>query len=97
MLSRLLHQSLATSETEWFCVDVVGCRIVNVYKPPPTRLQASDLPVFLHTLSLLAILIVHISTEVIGPAVPMESALLLRQALMALSLSATQRSGHLSF
>ena len=30
------------------CVDVDGYRIVNVYKPPPTRLQASDLPVFPH-------------------------------------------------
>ena len=29
------------------CVDVDGYRIVNVHKPPPTRLQASDLPVFL--------------------------------------------------
>ena len=27
-------------------MDVDGYRIVNVYKPPPTRLQASDLPVF---------------------------------------------------
>ena len=30
------------------CVDFDGYRIVNVYKPPPTRLQASDLPVFPH-------------------------------------------------
>ena len=30
------------------CVDVGGYGIVNVYKPPPTRLQASDLPVFPH-------------------------------------------------
>ena len=44
----LVDQSPATSETEWLCVDVDGYRIVNVYKPPPTRLQASDLPVFLH-------------------------------------------------
>ena len=29
-------------------MDVDGYRIVNVYKPPPTRLQASDLPVFPH-------------------------------------------------
>ena len=27
-------------------MDVDSYRIVNVYKPPPTRLQASDLPVF---------------------------------------------------
>ena len=44
----LVDQSPATSETEWLCVDVDGYRIVNVYKPPPTRLQASDLPVFPH-------------------------------------------------
>ena len=37
-----------TSETEWLCVDVDGCRLVNVYKPLPTRLQASDLPMFPH-------------------------------------------------
>ena len=40
---------------------------------------------------MLAILIVRMSTGVIEPAVPMESALLLRQALTALSLSTTQR------
>ena len=44
----LVGQSPATSETEWLCVDVDGYTIVNAYKPPPTRLQASDLPVFPH-------------------------------------------------
>ena len=33
---------------EWSCVDVDGYKIVNVYKPPPTQLQASDLSVFPH-------------------------------------------------
>ena len=42
----LVDQSPTTSETEWLCVDVDGYRIVNVYKSPSTRLQASDLPVF---------------------------------------------------
>ena len=42
------NQSPATSETEWLRVDVDGYRIVNVYKPPATRLQASDLPMFPH-------------------------------------------------
>ena len=42
--------------------------------------------------SMLAILIAHMSTEVIEPAVPMESALLLGQALTAFSLSTTQRT-----
>ena len=45
---RMKWTLVATSETEWLCVDVDGYRIVNVYKPPHTRLQASDLPVFPH-------------------------------------------------
>ena len=44
----LVNRSPATSETEWFCVDVYGYRIFNVYKPPSTRLQAPDFPVFPH-------------------------------------------------
>ena len=44
----LFDQSRPTSETEWLCVDVDRYRIVNVYKPPPIRLQVSDLPVFPH-------------------------------------------------
>ena len=44
----LYDQSATTSETEWLCVDVDGYKIVNIYKPPPTRLQVSDLPVFTH-------------------------------------------------
>ena len=30
------------------CVDVDGYKVVNVNKPPPIRLQVSDLPVFPH-------------------------------------------------
>ena len=30
------------------CVDVDGYKIINVYKPPPTQLQTSDLLVFPH-------------------------------------------------
>ena len=44
----LLNQSPTTSEIEWLCVDVDGYKIVNVYKPPPTRLRTLDLPVFIH-------------------------------------------------
>ena len=44
----LLDQSPPTSEIEWLCVDVDGYKIVNVYKPPPTRLRSLDLPVFPH-------------------------------------------------
>ena len=42
----LLDQSPPTSEIEWLCVDVDGYKIVNVFKPPPTRLRSLDLPVF---------------------------------------------------
>ena len=44
----LVDQSPTTLETEWLSYDVDGYRIVNVYKPPPTQLQASDFPVFPH-------------------------------------------------
>ena len=43
-----MDQSPPTSEIEWLCVDVDGYKIVNVYKPPSTRLQTLDLPVFPH-------------------------------------------------
>ena len=35
-------------EIEWLCVDADGYKIANVYKPPPTLLQVSDIPVFPH-------------------------------------------------
>ena len=44
----LLDQSPPTSKIEWLCVDVDGYKIVNVYKPPPTRFRTLDLPVFPH-------------------------------------------------
>ena len=44
----LVSQSPVTSEIEWLCVDVDDYKIVNIYKPPPTRLQVSDFPVFPH-------------------------------------------------
>jgi len=34
----LFDQSPEKSETEWLCVDVAGYKIVNVYKPPRSRL-----------------------------------------------------------
>ena len=43
-----VDQSPTTSETDWLCVDVDDRRIVNAYKPPPTRLQASELPMLSH-------------------------------------------------
>ena len=44
----LIDQSPPTSEIEWVCVDVDNYKIVNVCKPPPIRMQASDLPAFPH-------------------------------------------------
>ena len=44
----LIDQSPPTSEIEWVCVDVDNYKIVNVYKPPPTWMQACDLPTFPH-------------------------------------------------
>ena len=44
----LLDQYLLISDIEWLCVDVDGYKIVNVYKPPPTRLQSLDLLMFPH-------------------------------------------------
>ena len=44
-----MDQSPPISETEWLGVDVDGYKIVNVYKPPPIRLQESDLLEFSHT------------------------------------------------
>ena len=90
----LVDQSPATSETEWLCVDVDGYGIVIVYKFSPTRLRASDLPVFLIPFSTMAILIIRMSTGVIEPTVPMEFALLLGQALTeeAFFLSTTERT-----
>ena len=37
-----------TSEIEWLCVDVDCYEIVNIYKPPPTRLRSLDLPMLPH-------------------------------------------------
>ena len=44
----LLDQSPLISEVEWLCVDIDNYKIVNVYKPSPTRLRSLDLPVFPH-------------------------------------------------
>ena len=44
----LSDQSPLTSEFEWLCVDIDDYKIVNVYKPSPTRLRSLDIPVFPH-------------------------------------------------
>ena len=44
----LFDQSPPTSETEWLCIDIDGCKIVNVYKPPLIRFQVFNLPALPH-------------------------------------------------
>ena len=44
----LFDQSPLTTKTKRLCVDDDGYKIVNVYKPPPIRLQVSNLPVSSH-------------------------------------------------
>ena len=46
--STLCSQSLPISDTEWLCVDVDRYKIINIYEPPPKRLQTFDLLVFPH-------------------------------------------------
>ena len=60
----LLDQSPPTSEIEWLCMDIDGYKIVNVYKPPPTRLWTLNLPVFPHPVFTLAILTIVMLTGV---------------------------------
>ena len=80
----LLDQYLPTSEIEWLCVDVDGYKIVNVYKPPPTRLRTLDLPVFPHPVCTLAILTVVMLTGVTMTTVRTVSAWLDGQVLIVL-------------
>ena len=61
-LNTLLDQSPQTSEIEWLCVDVDGYKILNIYKPPPTRLQTLDSQCFLTPVFMLAILTVVMLT-----------------------------------
>ena len=80
----ILDQSPSTSEIEWLCVDVDGYKIVNVYKPPPTRLRSLDLPVFLTPVCTLAILTVAMLTGVMMTTVRTVSAWLTGQVLIVL-------------
>ena len=80
----LLDQSPPTSEIEWLCVDIDGYKIVNVYKPPPTRLRTLDLPVFLTPVCTLAILTVVILTGITIITVRTVSAWLFGKVLIVL-------------
>ena len=80
----LLDQSPPTSEIEWLCVDVDGYKIVNVYKPPPTRLRTLDLQCFFTPVFMLAILTVVMLTGVTMTIVRTVSAWLAGQVLIVL-------------
>ena len=80
----LLDQSPLTSEIEWLCVDVDGYKIVNVYKPPPTRLRNLDLSVFPTLVFTLAILTVVMLTGVTTTTIRTLSAWLAGQVLIIL-------------
>ena len=80
----LLDQSPSISEIEWLCVDVNGYKIVNVYKPPPTRLRTLDLPCFLTPVFTLAILTIVMLTGVTTTTVRKVSAWLDGQVLIVL-------------
>ena len=58
----LVDQSPDQSETEWLCVDVVGYKIANVYKPPRSLLTPTTIPAFPHTVCTLATSIASMST-----------------------------------
>ena len=42
----LVGQSPNTSEIEWLCIDIEGYKIINVYKPPPSQMLPTAIPVF---------------------------------------------------
>jgi len=44
----LVDQSPEQSETVWLCVDVAGCKIINVYKHPHPRFTPTAISTFPH-------------------------------------------------
>jgi len=60
----LVDQSPDQSETEWLCVDVAGYKIINVYKPPRSRLSPTTIPTFHTPACTLATSIASMSTWV---------------------------------
>ena len=36
------------SDTEWLCVDICGLKIINVYKPLPSQMTPTSIPMFYH-------------------------------------------------
>ena len=87
----LLKQYPLKSETEWLCVEVDRYKRVNVYKPPPTPLQASDLRCSLTPVFMLVILTARMLIGAMVPTVWMESAWLVGQVLIAVFFFIIQR------
>jgi len=44
----LVDKSPEQSEAEWLCVDAAGYKIINVYKPPRSRLTPTTIQTFPH-------------------------------------------------
>ena len=42
----IIDQSPELWEAEWLCVDVAGCKIIDVYKPPRSRFTPTTIPTF---------------------------------------------------
>ena len=87
----LYDQYPTTSETEWLCVDVDGYKIVNIYKPPPKRLQVSDLQCLLTLVCMRVISTAPMSTGVITPTARMKTAYWPGQAPIILPFSTIPR------
>ena len=44
----LSGQSLNDSDMEWLCVYICGFKIINVYKPPPSKMTPMSITIFFH-------------------------------------------------
>ena len=44
----LSGQSSNDSDIKWLCVDICGFKIINVYKPPPSQVTPTSIPMFSH-------------------------------------------------
>ena len=70
----------------------MGNKIVNVYKPSPTKQQMSDIPVFIHLAFIWVTLTAHILVGIILPTIQTATVWPLGQQLITLSCFTTQRT-----
>ena len=70
----LVDQFCARFTFAWLFVDIDTIKIVNVYKPPPSRLIISTIQVFPHPISIQMTSIASIPNGVIIPSAQMENA-----------------------